>query len=45
MFQKLHMETWACFVNRQEFTLWEFLQTLTADKYAIKTPQGVWAVH
>lgn len=39
--QKPEMETWACLINHQECTLREPLQTLTAEKYAIKNPQGM----
>lgn len=42
--QILEMETCACLINHQECTLQAALQTLTAEKYAIKKPQGMQAV-
>lgn len=39
--QILEMETCACLINHQECTLRAPLQTLTAEKYAIKKPQGM----
>lgn len=42
--QILQMETCACLINYQECTLRVALQNLSAEKYAIKKPQGMWAV-
>lgn len=42
--QILQMETCTCLINYQECTLRVALQNLSAEKYAIKKPQGMWAV-
>lgn len=42
--QTLQMETCACLINYQECTLPISLQNLSAEKYAIKKPQGMLAV-
>ena len=42
--QILQMETCACLINYKECTLRIPLQNLSAEKYAIKKPQGMWAV-